>query len=477
MSSFAFPSFLAKREPRFSKSRVDSLLSEASRTGIGVPMDSVASPKVLESLRIIAKYVSASPTDAPVEFVRELAQRWKDRGGLVAGKSRHSDRYLDDLLRALDTPIRSLTPKLVGRTNLKPADVSVLVRLFLSHWDYVGDPDSGAAGSADYKPLLSDAEIEGVCRYITERISSIGPEARSEVESTTDLSASAQDMTDLIATEFQKCAALFTVGAGQAVLVARPEMALIGFRNLINRLWAIDEADGRGRILIWTLDLGRQDFEDPESRARFMNVESLISRFKALKRFRESATDARWDWLQSRTVVVLHDTRSVRPDVFRLPAFDPHHVLFSAIPPRWAGLPEFLTLYGHERLHETAYTIFLGKREDSAAPKTSPNVIVPTASQTYEFRYFGHALLKSDETGELAAKSLKLTPPGRSYVEALGTVFVAATQVLGLPRISADLSIDGMKIEPAHATEKLRHHGFLLLRLDEFAKFWLPTAR
>ena len=36
---------------------------------------------------------------------------------MVAGKPRHSDRYLDDLLRGQGTLIKSLTPKLVGRTN------------------------------------------------------------------------------------------------------------------------------------------------------------------------------------------------------------------------------------------------------------------------------------------------------------------------------------------------------------------------
>ena len=54
------------------------------------------------------------------------------------------------------------------------------------------------------------------------------------------------------------------------------------------------------------------------------------------------------------------------------------------------------------------------------------------------------------------------------YVEALGTVFVAAASILGLQSTPAELSIDGMTIDPRHAIEKLRHHGFLLLRLDEF---------
>lgn len=426
---------------------------------------SLAHKSLMDSFGIIAEFVSSSPADEPTQFVLDLARRWKERGGIVAGKPRHSDRYLDDLLRGLGTPIKSLTPKLVGRTHLRPADAGVLVRLFLSHWDYVG-PRSGeiAARSADlYRPMLSDPEIEGVCDYIADRISTVRPDSTNGVEPATELSASAQDTNDLIAAEFQNSAALFTVGAGQTVLVARPEMALIGFRNLMNRLRLIDEADGQKRILIWIMDLGRQDFDDPESRLRFMNVEALISRFKALKRFKESVTEVRWNWLQSKTIIVLHDTHGGRPNVPWLPTFDPNHVLFSAIPPRWAGSPEFLALYGSERLLETNYTIFLkGAAEGALEDGESSNC---------ELRYFGNALLKSDEKGGRQLKGLQLNPPGRSYTEALGTVFVAAMHILGLRSAPGELSIDGMRINPGHAVEKLRHHGFLLLRLDEFMRF------
>jgi hypothetical protein len=90
-------------------------------------------------------------TDSPSTSSANSPHRWKERGGFLSSKPRHSDRYLDDLLKLQGTPIRSLTPKLVGRTNLKPADAAVLVRLFLSHWEYVGDPNSKeiAAQSAD----------------------------------------------------------------------------------------------------------------------------------------------------------------------------------------------------------------------------------------------------------------------------------------------------------------------------------------
>jgi hypothetical protein len=129
-----------------------------------------------------------------------------------------------------------------------------------------------------------------------------------------------------------------------------------------------------------------------------------------------------------------------------LPAFDPKHVLFSAIPPRWAGLSSFLTLYGSERLHEANYSIFLKR----PAEETSPTRDTGNA-RGYEFNYYGHAALKSDTRNEFEARSMKLSAPGRSYVDALGTVFV-----------------DGMRIDPSHTREKLRHHGFSLMRLDEF---------
>jgi hypothetical protein len=437
-------------------------------------MISVASHEsILESLEKIGEFVSSNPADRPAQFVLDLARVWKERGGTVAGKPRHSDRYLDDLLRGLGTPVKSLTPKLAGRTHLRAADAGVLVHLFLSHWDYIGDPNSGEIGarSADlYRALLADAEIEAVCGYVENRIFSVGPEARNGVESATELSLPGQDTNDLIAAEFQKSVALFSVGAGQTMLVPRPELALTLFRDVVNRLWAHDEADDEGRILVWTLDLGRQDFEDPESRLRFMNVEALISRFKALKQFKEGVTEARWNWLRSRTLIVLHDTRSGRPEVPWLPAFDPHHVLFSAIPPRWAASPEFRTLYGNERLHETNYTIFLRKSaEDTFARGQPSNEVSAIGGQKYELQYFGHALL-TDEKGGRQPRGLQLIEPGRSYTEALGTVFIAATYVLGLRSAPAELSIDGMKIDPAHAIEKLRHHGFRLLGLDEFVR-------
>ena len=85
--------------------------------------------------------------------------------------------------------------------------------------------------------------------------------------------------------------------------------------------------------------------------------------------FKEPEAEARRNWLRSNTVIVLHDTRRVQPAVPRLPAFDPNHVLFSAVPPRWLPLPEFRALYGtdFERLEESVYEIFFRKSAERAS--------------------------------------------------------------------------------------------------------------
>jgi hypothetical protein len=440
-------------------------------------MISVASQeKILESLGKIREQVTApDPAEKPSQFVLDLAKAWKERGGTVAGKPRHSDRYLDDLLKRLGTQVRSLTPKLAGRTQLRAADAGALVHLFLSHWDYSGDPNSSEIGarSADlYTPLLTGAEIEGVCGYIENRILSFGPDNRSDavVEVAAEQSLPGYDAIELMVTEFQKSVAYFTIGPEQIVHTPDPKGALIGFRNLVQRFWTIDKADNEKRILIWSLDLGRLDFDDLESRMRFLNVRRLATRFDAMKQFKEAEAEERWDWLQSRTLIVLHDSRSVRPEVPILPAFFPHHVLFSAIPPRWFGTLEFTALYGQqgERIGQATYTVSMCRSPDAIPQQTFPEKISSEdANSNCELRYFGYALLPDNKAAP-QARCLELIPPGLSYVEALGTVFVAAENILGSRIPTTRLSIDGMKIDPAHALEKLQYYGFRLLRLEEF---------
>jgi hypothetical protein len=421
-----------------------------------------------KALEVIAKFVSADPAEQPMEFVRELVRFWKERGGLLAGKPRHSDRYLDELVRANGMVIRSLTPKLGGRTNLRRSDAAILVPLLLMHWTYKGDPYSGeitVPSSKLYEPLLSDAEIREVSAYVAD---ALAEQAAPTVIGTSLTAAQplvGQDTIDLIANEFEKADALFTAAIGSPFVLPRPEEALVGFRKLMDTLWAIERTDGHGRILVWTMDLGRQVFEDSESRRRFMHVQELVTRFKALEQFRDDET---LNWLRSRAIIVLHDVRSGQRNAARRPAFDPHHVLFSAIPPRWAASSEFNELYG-KKPEQANYSIFLRSAEQLDKTGISPEQ-TSIAAQSYTLRYFGHAVKPGDD-GKPAMRGLELPAPGHSYEEALGTVFIAARQVLGLSDLPTELMIDGTRIVRAHAIEKLDHHGLRLLSLDDFIRF------
>src|SRR5215467_5278277 len=63
----------------------------ALKNTLASPMNTTIPPKLQKSFEIITSCgVAASPVETPAEFVRELAQRWKERGGFLSGKPRHS---------------------------------------------------------------------------------------------------------------------------------------------------------------------------------------------------------------------------------------------------------------------------------------------------------------------------------------------------------------------------------------------------
>lgn len=70
----------------------------------------------------------------PTAFLLDIHRRWKEAGGKLAGKPRHSDRFLEDQLKARGTPIRSLTPKLIGKTRIAPVDGKALASYLLFNW-------------------------------------------------------------------------------------------------------------------------------------------------------------------------------------------------------------------------------------------------------------------------------------------------------------------------------------------------------
>jgi hypothetical protein len=406
------------------------------------------------ALSIIAEYgVTVVPADEPAEFVLHLSRQWKKRGGKVAGRRRHSDRYLDGLLKLRGTPVQSLSPKLTGKADLQPKDADALIRLYLSCWDYVGDPSSSQSIGQEtlklYQAMLSSEQAIAVAKFIRGRMSESG------LEGGRALTLPGENTVDLVAAEFAKSKALLAVSSRRTLITPQPKRALLGFRDLMNRLWEVDRSDHNNRIIVWVLDLGPQEFEDASC---FWNVQELRARFKALKSFKDLNAENRWSWLRSRAVIVLHDPQAEADEERELPTFTARDTLISEIPRGWSGLQQIRRLYGRkvDWLNEATVSIFLQPSVENSRHSLNHG-------DPYEMRYFGHALfVASGHPGVREARSLELPPPGESYEDAFRTVYMAATELLH--------SLGSESVGGKIAIDKLRRVRFRLMGLEEFIK-------
>jgi hypothetical protein len=411
---------------------------------------------------------TADLADQSEKLVRAIHRAWKDAGGTVNGKPRHSDRFLVDQLKASGFDVKSLTPKLVGRTRIKGEDASILIKHFLAFWPQKAESSEASESDAvQYGPLLSSSEIDQLAWSVTHRLSRAVPTAPTEVGpiAFTVTPLPGEDIGVLLPRLYAHCDCLFTVGTERPVITQHPRTDLWGFRNLMNVFRRL-EVDNKIRPLVWVLDMGRQVFEesDVESRQRYMGVQALITRLKALRDFDDQGRQERWEWLRKRALFVVLDTRldqTVDMTDVRRPNFHPHHLSFTAIAPTWASNSNFRTLYGSDfdRLDQRSFSVFFRAEgwEDDEAGEEEDTVVYR--------RYFGYAQFTQDVTrpnADRIARGLELPSPGASYEQAYRTAYAAAVEHLGLPNKSSE-AIDGTE-----AAKQLRYLGFRLLGLDEF---------
>jgi hypothetical protein len=391
------------------------------------------------------------PADDPAGYVRAIHVQWKQEGGLLSGKPRHSDRFLSEQLSQQRTPVRSLTPKLAGKTRIRGNDASALLRYFLANW-----PEEGSEDSSDtvisYAPLLEVDDIRGAVDYVTSLLDADEPAATPSDPADAD-TLPGRPYVEIALESYEDALGLITVSPENTLIVPDKKTALIGFRNIMNDFWAIERKDNQPRILGWVVDIGRQTFEDENARTVYMNVQNLQTRFKALRDFDDRNAAERWEWLKSRVFIVIfdgrHDEGAPLPRAKR-PLFMAHHVSFSAVAPAWLALPEFRGLYGSnlERLNDRNFVIF--PQEDG------------------EFRYLGLAtfLKGPKERDEKQLRSIELPSPGANYDDALRTVTLAGASVLQVPlKFGIENKTDGH-----HSVEKLRHLGYRVLKLEDFLK-------
>jgi hypothetical protein len=302
-------------------------------------------------------------------------------------------------------------------------------------------------------------QIEGVSIETMGLISDGGLEAARAGAKSAELPLPGVDTAESISAAFKNSHALLVVSSKKTLLVAQPRLRLIGFRNLVNDLLAIDTADDVDRILVWIADLGGRDFENQDACLRFLNVEALVSRFKALKLFEDNNTRSRWNWLQSKAIIALRVARCGRNKTAVLPDYAANHVLLDGIPRAWAGSENFRALYGRnfERLDEANYSIFLSKSNGNSTPESS------NINEAHRIICRGHALFAPAGRGDRQIRALELPPPGRSYEAAFKAIYVAANHLLGLTSTPKNSSTSEKK-----AVEELQQLGFSLFRLDEF---------
>lgn len=268
-----------------------------------------------------------------------------------------------------------------------------------------------------------------------------------------------ENLPDMLTRYFRQCDAIITISP-EHTLIAEPRTELVGFRHLMDLFRSIEMTDGKKRPLIWILDLGSQKFDDPDARMRFLNLQALLARFKALKLFEEEGSDERWDWLLSRAIIAIFDTRGNFQNIAleRRPSFAANHLSLTSSDSGWLSSPTFRELYGiHlEKLRERVFTVFY-----SATANWSP----PSEWSLENLRYFGYASFPVDTKKAIfTQRALELPPLPTTYVEAFRGMCVAAAHKLGIE--CPDCAHPALK--PVDAALQLSYLGYLVLSLQEF---------
>lgn len=404
----------------------------------------------------------------PALFLLTLHERWKAKGGRRAdGKTRHSDTELSRLLKQNGIAIASLPHKLRGHTRLKSADIKGLIEVILTHWQLIEFSQNGAELTSDfhYDPLVPRDVARKFADVFVEKIR--GPknpraklllEPRKKSDSEEYLIG---DSAEIIIDRFATSKALITVSALSTLIVTSPDRALIGFRDLINELWHVDKHDDMNRVLIWVVDIGKRSFQRDGSHLQFLNVDSLATRFRALRDFDDYNQKERWEWLNSRVVIIVgslseheiennyknfaEETAILSSDV---PQKDREFFLLRNIPVDWMTADGFWKLFGDNRENfrrRSSHTIFCHGGDNNI-----DNV-----------SYYTHAQYEESD-GDISvikgARGVELPSPGSDYDDSFQFLCKCALSRLGL---NGDLPEIEELIE-------FRQLGFGVLKLSEF---------
>ena len=432
---------------------------------------------------LVQRLVDAPSTKAPREdtitLVQQLIAVWLRRGGKVTirgrhpGRKRHSIRYVNDFLNDIGNEIKSLQPKLDGRTGLNRDDLKNLLDLILRHWKYIGPLDETNAKSDNYDPI-EDIDIDGSIELISTHLFPQKSNNKSiRLSRNTNNETRFKPASETIPEQYRRCAALVTFSSHQTIVAPDPPSAIRGFRDVLHTLWRSKNKADADPLLIWVVDRGSRSMEDPYALWRFWNTRTLATQFHALSQFSDYEGPERWRWLTGQTVIVVgsvgHDGVSelyvddVPPPRQLLPSLHAEHVMIGEIPRIWAGDPNFQQLYGRklEGLDSGVYTAFLSQGEENTDKSQVGYMRIRYDGYVDPKKLKGPKPTSTDSDSAIGAE---LPSPGPWYDNAFQIVYGAACFRLKKDWRNRPQIISSAEEAFAH----LRHLGFAILTLEEF---------
>jgi len=354
----------------------------------------------------------------------------------------------------------------MGRIKVTRSDARALVDLFLARWRYSEGGDALSSMTRDGYVGFPTADQRKLREHVLNNLTKSAegkagiklPDQMDERDSVEETERRWVDVEKVV----YECQALITLSRHKIAVGQSPAQTISAVWHMFNHLYEYDRLhDFPERLLIWVIDLGGREVEQPDAFEEYLNAGILALQLASFNNFDTSKDDDAlrrpasvpkltitesirrddlWRWLVERTVIVAQNLRleeinelygdeeehlgSIRlKDI----GVTPEHVLPSTTPRAWGR--ELLHLYGKEIAASDA-TFTVSMREEPWILNGQPRTL----------RYFAHTQLPkarrqklpSGMQAEWVTKSEELRSPGEKHDLAFRLVYLAARHRLGM---------------------------------------------
>lgn len=401
----------------------------------------------------------------PGRFLRDMYEVWHRQGGKVGGRPRNSIRKMRETWLVGRHAVPSLHPKLMGRVKMTRSDVRALLDLFLGRWRWAEGHDPLSSITKDgyvgfgvidrkrLRALLFSSLIKN-----NERSASLSLPEQSNGR--VGLEETQRRFGD-VEISLHECDALITLSRHKIAVGPSSPQTINNIWHFLNDLYEHDRREKiHDRMLIWVIDMGTREVEQPEAFEEYFNAgllalqlasfanfdsrknEEAVNRSSLLPPLRVSVSagrSERWQWLSERTVIVAQNLRLEEFDrlysdeeetlsKIRLKdiGVTGEHVLPSTTPRAWGR--ELRHLYGKEiSASDATFTVFMR------------NEPWRTGEEIRTIRYFAHKPLPRGRQNKIslslqtewATQSEELRVPDQNYDHAFRLIYWAARHRLG----------------------------------------------